>query len=86
MMVKTQVQIPDRLYRDAKRVAREYEMSFAEVVRRGLEKIVPAYPPLRVSEYDWRAPEPQDLGVLVTDAAQLRDIARESDVFQKGRS
>jgi hypothetical protein len=36
-MVKTQVQFPDHLYREAKRVAVEQEMSFAEVVRRGLE-------------------------------------------------
>ena len=35
-MIKTQVQIPDDLYREAKRVAADYEMSFAEVVRRSL--------------------------------------------------
>ena len=34
-MVKTQVQIPDALFREAKRLAAENEMSFAEVVRRG---------------------------------------------------
>ena len=34
MMVKTQVQFPDHLYEEAKRVAAENEMSFAEVVRR----------------------------------------------------
>ena len=39
-MIKTQVQIPDHLYREAKRVAAENEMSFAEVVRRGIEKVV----------------------------------------------
>ena len=32
-MIKTQVQIPDHLYREAKRIAADYEMSFAEVVR-----------------------------------------------------
>ena len=37
--------IPDCLYEEAKRISREYEMSFAEVVRRGLERIVPFYPP-----------------------------------------
>ena len=59
-MVKTQVQIPDTLYREAKRVAAEYEMSFAEVVRRSLERTLPAYPP-RTS--DWALPEPMNLGL-----------------------
>jgi len=31
-MIKIQVRISDALYREAKRVAAEYEMSFAEVV------------------------------------------------------
>ena len=42
-MIKTQVQIPDDLYRKAKQVAREREMSFAEVTRRGLEYITTVY-------------------------------------------
>jgi hypothetical protein len=37
--VKTQVQSPDGLFREAKRLAAENEMSFAEVVRRGLEEM-----------------------------------------------
>jgi hypothetical protein len=31
--------MPDDLYREAKRVSREREISFAEVVRRGVEYI-----------------------------------------------
>ena len=61
-MVKTQVQIPDGLYREAKRIAEENEMSFAEVVRRGLESIVRHHPPGRSLAADWRPPEPLDLG------------------------
>lgn len=53
-MVKTQVQIPDELYKAAKRVAREREISLAEVMRRGLEYIVGVYPPLRAE--DWELP------------------------------
>ena len=36
-MIKTQVQIPDELFRRAKEVAARKEWSFAEIVRRGLE-------------------------------------------------
>ena len=61
-MIKTQVQIPDRLYREAKRVAAENEMSFAEVVRRGIEEVVHHYPAGRQAAPHWRPPQPQDLG------------------------
>jgi len=43
-MIKTQVQIPDDLFRRAKAVAAEREWSFAEVVRRGLEYITAVNP------------------------------------------
>lgn len=59
-MIKTQVQIPDDLHREARRVAAEYEMSFAEVVRRSLERMLPAYPPKTAA---WQPPEPLSLGV-----------------------
>jgi len=45
-MIKTQIQLPDCLYREAKRVAEEREMSLAEVLRRGVEYIARVYPPL----------------------------------------
>jgi hypothetical protein len=74
-MIKTQVQIPDHLYGEAKRIAEEYEMSFAEVVRRGLERVVPAYPP-RKSARPWSPPKPRKLGCRNLSAEQLRDLAR----------
>jgi hypothetical protein len=43
-MVKTQIQIPDHLFREAKRIAGECEMSFAQVVRMGLEGVVRQFP------------------------------------------
>jgi hypothetical protein len=61
-MVKTQVQFPDYLYREAKRVAVEQEMSFAEVVRRGLEIAVQGYPPGRAVGEAWTLPLAKRLG------------------------
>lgn len=61
-MVKAQVQIPDQLFREAKRLAAENEMSFAEVVRRGLEEIVRHHPPGRTRMDAWSLPKPFDLG------------------------
>jgi hypothetical protein len=63
IMIKTQIQLPDALYREAKRVAEEREMSMAEVVRRGLEYITQAYPALAKPAKDWKLPGPFDLGV-----------------------
>ena len=60
-MVRTQIQLPDALYDAAKRVAREREMSLAEVVRRGVEYITQVYPPVTGSE-PWSPPAASDLG------------------------
>ena len=60
-MVKTQVQLPEHLYREGKRIALEYEMSFADVVRRGLERVIPSFPP-RTQGTAWSLPE-LDLGL-----------------------
>jgi hypothetical protein len=77
-MVKTQIQLPDDLYREAKRVAADYEMSFAEVVRRSLERTMPAYP--RKAAAPWKPPEPLDLGQrCALDDDEVRLLANEPD-------
>lgn len=63
-MIKTQVQIPDHLVREARRIAAQYEMSFAEVVRRGLERLIPSYPPRPGATAEWKLPK-LDLGLVV---------------------
>ena len=59
-MVRTQIQLPDALYEEAKRVAREREMSLAEV-RRGVEYITQVYAPVTGGE-PWSPPAASDLG------------------------
>ena len=77
-MVKTQIQLPDHLFREAKRIAAEYEMSFAEVVRRSLERTMPAYPPK--NQRPWQLPEPVDLGMRCKiDDDEWRLLANEPD-------
>jgi hypothetical protein len=61
-MVKTQVQFPDNLYDEAKRIAAENEMSFAEVVRRGLETMVRDYPAGRAAAKRWKLPAARRMG------------------------
>jgi hypothetical protein len=62
-MIKTQVQIPDELYRRAKQVAASKEWSFAEIVRRGLEQMVLRHPSGLSRQASWRLPDPVDLGL-----------------------
>ncbi len=59
-MIKTQIQLPDAMHREIKRVAREREMSLAEVVRRGIETVLARYPE-SPSEAEWTLPEPRPL-------------------------
>lgn len=76
-MVKTQVQIPDRLHREAKRVAAENEMSFAEVVRRGIEAVVRQFPSDRVPAEEWSPPKPRHLGETLTPEEEWTALAHE---------
>ncbi|MEN8164133.1 MAG: antitoxin [Acidobacteriota bacterium] len=76
-MMRTQIQLPDSLYREAKRVAAEREISFAEVVRRGLEYITKVYPPTEDSSSPWLPPTPHHLGEFLAPPEDWRLIAEE---------
>ena len=77
-MIRTQVQLPDDLYRDAKRVAEEQELTLAEVVRRGLEHMVRIYPRRDVAADTWRPPAPSRLGPFRTSEDRWRELANEA--------
>jgi len=82
-MIKTQVQLPDDLYREAKRVASEREISLAEVMRRGLEYIVKVYPPIRPQQWEWTPPPPRSLGCFQAPVDDWRSLANApSDLSQ----
>lgn len=76
-MVKTQVQIPDGLYREAKRIAAENEMSFAEVVRRGLEEIIVHHPPGRQRPDQWEPPQSFDLGETLAPESEWTSLCHD---------
>jgi len=64
-MIKTQIQLPDALYRALKRVAKEREMSMAEVMRRGAEYITHVYLPMEKEPSGTGLPGPFHVGVKV---------------------
>jgi hypothetical protein len=86
-MIRKQVELPDHLYAEAQRISREYEMSFAEVILRGVENLAPSFPPRsgstpprKVSSKKWSPPKPRDLGFKGLTHQQLKDTAQMSTV------
>ena len=55
IMIKTQVQLPDELYYNAKAIADHRGVSLAEVMRQGLEYMARTYP-VRTSAKPWELP------------------------------
>jgi hypothetical protein len=73
-MVRTQIQLPDPLYREVKRIAREQDWSIAEVIRRGAESVARAYPAIKsVEDQDpvWSFPPPLKGRLLIRDPYAL---------------
>jgi hypothetical protein len=77
-VIRTQVRPPDELYRDAKRIAQEHEMTLAEVVRRGLEHMVRIYPRRDTVPDAWRPPTPRRLGPFRVSEDAWRELANEA--------
>jgi hypothetical protein len=61
-MTRTQIQLPDELYREAKAIAATQEISLAELVRHGLEYMLRVSAPSMTRTAAWSLPEPVDLG------------------------
>ena len=76
-MVKTQVQIPDYLFREAKKMAEESEMSFAHVVRLGLEMVLNTRPAGRQPGSQWRMPRGKNMGLPLVAEELWTEIAHE---------
>lgn len=76
-MTKTQIQLPDDLYRRVKRLAAEWEWSLAETFRRGVEQLMEVYPAQPVESGTWVPPTPRDLGRGGQSAEDLHRVAME---------
>jgi hypothetical protein len=78
-MVRTQIQLPNRLYDDLKRLAEEREWSLAEALRRGAELLLRSYPLERAAADAWGLPEALALGDFRAPAADWRALANEPE-------
>jgi hypothetical protein len=74
-MVRTQIQLPEPLYREVKRIAREQDWSIAEVIRRGAESVARAYPAIKSVNGQnpvWSFPAPVKSRLLIRDPVALK--------------
>jgi hypothetical protein len=79
-MVRTQIQLPEELYQDLKRLARRKQWSLAETLRRGAESLLERYPePAASAVEQWQPPRSSAVGWRGLDAARLRDLARDDE-------
>ena len=69
-MVKTQIQLPDQLYRDLKRLAAAREWSLAETLRRAAEQFLARHPRVTVPAASWEPP--------MSDAVGWRGLSHEA--------
>jgi hypothetical protein len=76
-MIKTQVQLPDELYGDLKRLARAKEWSLAEAVRRGIELLLARYQSPVPRSVPWRPPVSATVGWRGLTPGELRGAALE---------
>lgn len=76
-MVKTQIQIPDHLFKQAKQLAEESEMSFAHVVRLGLELVLKARPLGRKPAKGWQVPKGKAMGLPSISEDQWTEASHE---------
>ena len=74
-MTRTQIQLPDALYAQAKRLAAREEMSLAELVRRGLEHMLRVYRADETPDAEWHLPESLPLGEFLTPVEDWRERA-----------
>ena len=80
IMFRTQIQLPDGLYRQVKRIAEQQEWSVTEVIRRGAETMARLYPPAKAQAGEgWRLPPPLKARLRVADPVALKTLLRDDE-------
>jgi len=74
-VVRTQIQLPDALYRDIKRLAASREWSLAETMRRAAERFLAQHPVVTPPSTPWRPPVSDTVGWRGLSAEAIREAA-----------
>ena len=70
-MIKTQIQLPDELYRRVKAFAEQREWSLAETFRLAVEQMFERYPSTSERPDAWRVPKIRSAGWQGLSASEL---------------
>ena len=74
----TQIQLPDPLYKEVQRVAREQDWSIAEVIRRGVESVIQSYPQIKEKV--------SPIAIAALRVLMLTTTRTSEDAFPSGRT
>ncbi len=77
-MKRTQVQIPEPLYEDIKRIAERRDWSVSEVFRRAVEEYVAEVPDVADGS-GWTLPKPREMGEPKVDPDKWRDLLADDE-------
>jgi len=81
-MVRTQIQLPDALYRELKRLAAAKEWTLAETLRRAAEHWLEIHSPDRIQSHGWEPPAPLSLGAFRCPPENWREVANVGPLAQ----
>jgi predicted transcriptional regulator len=74
-MIKTQIQLPDELYRALKRLAEAKEWSLAETLRRAAEQFLARHPVATATRSAWKPPVSAKVGWRGLTHQQVHEAA-----------
>ena len=77
-MVKTQIQLPDAMYKDLKNLALAKEWSLAETLRRAAELFLTTQPSSAITRQEWTLPKARRCGNFLAPENQWTELAHEA--------
>lgn len=83
-MIRTQIQLPDPLFRQLKAIAESHDWSLAELIRRGMEVYAATFPPDHPGKEKWKMPVLGRGGGLLVDPATVSPEADAIELRAKG--
>jgi hypothetical protein len=75
-MTRTQIQLPDEIFAQAKKLCEAREISMAELARRGIEYILTVYAAPTKGQAEWQPPKPRKLGWKGLTDAEIKTEAQ----------
>jgi hypothetical protein len=75
-MVRTQIQLPDDVFAKATKLCEAREISFDELVRRGIESMLSVYAKEHGNADEWQPPKPRNLGWMGLSDEEIKEQAQ----------